>query len=236
MSQFNPEKAEIDPKSYVGFKPLPQDNEGRKEMADLLSQYGLLDNTPRSSKSLKNTQKQISLDMVPDHLKPVLLDMGLTDQNTRTGRKVRQQPIMKTLDKDIEAESTSQHVFSPEVKTVSEENMKKLQRLLEIMKKLEKLNGTVTEESVDEKDRTELKELILSLKQSQVNDDIVTLNKQNAPNPVEFELGSNRNEVKREEEEEEEFVTVTAVSLPDDTVTPSMKDLEESFGNYSVTH
>jgi len=205
-------------------------------MADLLSQYGLLDNTPRSSKSLKNTQKQISLDMVPDHLKPVLLDMGLTDQNTRTGRKVRQQPIMKTLDKDIEAESTSQHVFSPEVKTVSEENMKKLQRLLEIMKNLEKLNGTVTEESVDEKDRTELKELILSLKQSQVNDDIVTLNKQNAPNPVEFELGSNRNEVKREEEEEEEFVTVTAVSLPDDTVTPSMKDLEESFGNYSVTH
>lgn len=202
-------------------------------MADLLSQYGLLDN--RSSKSLKNTQKQISLDMVPDHLKPVLLDMGLTDQNTRTGRKVRQQPIMKTLDKDIEAESTSQHVFSPEVKTVSEENMKKLQRLLEIMKKLEKLNGTVTEESVDEKDRTELKELILSLKQSQVNDDIVTLNKQNAPNPVEFELGSNRNEVKREEEEEEEFVTVTAVSLPDDTVTPSIKDLEESFGNYSVT-
>lgn len=199
-------------------------------MADLLAQYGLLDNTPRTSKSLKNTQKQISLDMVPDHLKPVLLDMGLTDQ--RTGRKVRQQPIIKTLDKDIEAESTSQHVFSPEVQTVSEENMKKLQRLLEIMKKLENLNGTVTEESVNEKDREELKELIVSLKQSQGNDDVITLNKQNAPNPVEFELGSNRNEVKREEEEEEEeFVTVTAVSLPDDTVTPSIKDLEESFGN-----
>lgn len=53
ISEFNPETAKTDPKSYLGFKPLPTDSGSRREMEELLSQFGLLDKNTRSSKSLK---------------------------------------------------------------------------------------------------------------------------------------------------------------------------------------
>lgn len=67
----------------------------------------------------------------------------------RVGRKIREQPVLKISEKSSnpnEKNRTSvnkQHVFNPADpnKYVSEEEIKKLGRLLEIMKKLEKANG-----------------------------------------------------------------------------------------------
>lgn len=83
---------------------------------------------------------------------------------------------------------------------------------------------------MDQTDKTELKELISSLK-PQNPEDLVLLHDQKAPNPVEDDGGLSKNEIKREEDEvTEKVVTVTSESLPEETKTPSIKDLEDSFG------
>ncbi|KAL1505446.1 hypothetical protein ABEB36_005014 [Hypothenemus hampei] len=226
---FNPETAIIDPNSYNGFKPLPEDRKTRLEMEQILSQFGLLNENSRQSKGanlnkehrIKTnvTADQISLEAIPDHLKPLLHDMGFS---LRTSRKIRQQPKNEN-----DLNSSQEHVFNP-AKIVSEEELKKLEKLLEVMKRLEKLNGTVTEDTMDNSDKTTLKELLSSLNQMNV----VPLNDQEAPNPVEFDEGLNKTEVKRQKNEE----TVTAtVILSEETKTPSLKDLEDSFGGPTET-
>lgn len=87
--------------------------------------------------------EQISIDAVPDDLKPILLDMGFG--STRGGRKVREQPSTKTLsksdtDESLPKSSTNHQEFGP-IQIMPMGEVQKLGRLLEIMRKLEKLNG-----------------------------------------------------------------------------------------------
>ncbi|XP_066257381.1 uncharacterized protein [Euwallacea similis] len=236
-SVFNPERAETDPKSYNGFKPLPRDKQSRKEMEALLEGFGLIDK--RISKSLRENQTKeeiISLDIVPDDLKPVLIDMGFEDASSRKARKIRQQSLTKTQENTSE---DPRHIFNPQ-NTVKLNDIAKLQKLLLIMRKLETQNGTVTEESMDQGDKNELKFLLSSLKEEQQK--LVTLEEQEAPNPnIESVESLEKNEAKRQKEENkenvtEEIVTVTAQSLPEGTdVTASIKDLEASFGGKTET-
>ncbi|XP_066154166.1 uncharacterized protein [Euwallacea fornicatus] len=235
-SVFNPERAETDPKSYKGFKPLPQDKQSRKEMEALLEEFGLIDK--RTGKYLRKNQtekKIISLDIVPNDFKPVLIDMGFEDAS-RKARKIRQQPLTKTQEKITEDQ---QHVFNPQ-HSVKLDEIAKLHKLLLIMRKLETQNGTVTEGSMDQSDKDELKFLLNSLKEERQK--LVTLEEQEAPNPnVESAESLMKNEVKRQKEDNkenvtEEIVTVTAQSLPEGTdVTASIKDLEASFGGSTET-
>ncbi|ERL94415.1 hypothetical protein D910_11693 [Dendroctonus ponderosae] len=257
IPEFNPDTAKIDPKSYLGFKPLPADTGSRREMEELLSQFGLLDKNTRSSKSLKkeiprsneiadassnssnpNIQiEQISIDAVPDDLKPILQNMGFG--STRGGRKVREQPATETLSKSVDDEnipksSKNHQEFGP-IRIMPNGEVQKLGRLLEIMRKLEKLNGSITEDDMDQTDKRELKELISSLK-PQNPEDLILLHDQKAPNPVEDDRGLSKNDIKRAEDEvTEQVVTVTSESLPEETKTASIKDLEDSFGGSTDT-
>ncbi|KAH1021010.1 hypothetical protein HUJ04_010586 [Dendroctonus ponderosae] len=257
IPEFNPETAKIDPKSYMGFKPLPADTGSRREMEELLSQFGLLDKNTRSSKSLKkeiprsneiadassnssnpNIQiEQISIDAVPDDLKPILQNMGFG--STRGGRKVREQPATETLSKSVDDEnipksSKNHQEFGP-IRIMPNGEVQKLGRLLEIMRKLEKLNGSITEDDMDQTDKREFKELISSLK-PQNPEDLILLHDQKAPNPVEDDRGLSKNDIKRAEDEvTEQVVTVTSESLPEETKTASIKDLEDSFGGSTDT-
>lgn len=91
-------------------------------------------------------------------------------------------------------------------------------------------SGTITEENIDEIEKEELTDLIRSLNEAQ-DEKTVPLNEQDAPNPLENDFGLGKNEVKRQESTTTEKVeTVTAESLPEETKTPSLKDLEDSFG------
>ncbi|CAG9762913.1 unnamed protein product [Ceutorhynchus assimilis] len=204
-SQFSPEKAETNPESYIGFKPLPEDNIGRKDMEELLTQFGLLDHNERNGRTLKTAEslklEQISLEAVPDDLKSVLHDMGF--EPTRVERKIRD------LKEPIKA---SKHIFKPD-KVVPDEELQKLARLMEIMKKLELKKGNITEEDLKQINKEDLKDLVASLKQH------------NGPNPIEDDLGLEKNAFKRQE-------TTTQTM---ETITPSMKDLEDSFGGSSET-
>lgn len=122
-----------------------------------------------------------------------------------------------------------QHVFNPEdTEVTSEEEMKKIQKLLDFVKKLEKLNGTVTEDDLANIGKDNLREFITTINEY---NKITPLDQQDAPNPLNFETGLDKNEIKRQQNTstpspESETGEVTAVSESG----PNIKDLEESFG------
>ncbi|XP_050307961.1 uncharacterized protein LOC126744545 [Anthonomus grandis grandis] len=245
IPDFNPEKAEIHPESYVGFKPLPEDSESSKNMEEFLAQFGLISN--RDGKSLKKGKsllpnvdpknvkiEQISLDTVPDDLKPLLQEMGF---GVRGSRKIREQPSGNSAEASSDEKTPGfGGKVDPGEEYVPEEDVKKLGRLVEILKKLEQINGTITEDDMAQADKQELKELITSLNRAaQEEKNPVPLSEQLGPNPHEFDFGLKKNEIKRQEgaagtTTEETVETVTAESLPEETKTPSIKDLEDSFG------
>ncbi|XP_076255708.1 uncharacterized protein LOC143193396 [Rhynchophorus ferrugineus] len=243
-ASFNPEKAEIRPEAYVGFKPLPEDTQSRKEMESLLAQFGLLEKKPKKTSRtgreylIRNTKSDlqlddINLDIVPDDLKPVLHEMGFVS-GSRAGRKIREKPhgnnTAEYQSKDALAKQ--QHVFSPmNSEYVSDEEVQKLGKLLDIVKTLAEKNGTITEEDMKKVNPKELNELIASL--NIPTDEMVPLNQQIAPNPIEYDFGLNKNEIKRQEVSTEASTTTT--STIEESRTPSIKDLEDSFGGQSET-
>lgn len=144
--------------------------------------------------------------------------------NIFLGKMVRAEALTKTHDK--------QHVFSPdESQLTTEEEMQKVQKLLDFVKKLEKLNGTVTEDDLEKIGKDDLKDFITTL-----NDynKITPLNEQNAPNPIQFDSGLTKNEVKRQEDSSttttESSTEITTEMLTGEEKGPNIKDLEESFG------
>ncbi|KAG5895617.1 hypothetical protein JTB14_017726 [Gonioctena quinquepunctata] len=231
---FNPEKAEVKPESYVGFKPLPEDNGTRDEMEELLARFGL-GRKSRKEKALSKgdteeeeptkhgvQQKQIwekqelNLDMVPEEYLGVLEDIGLSD---RKGKMIRTASLIKTQEK--------QHVFNPtDNQYATQEELDKLNNLMAIIKQLESLNRTVTEEDLTAIDKQNLKDLVHSLGASK---EMVSLDEQNAPDPLKYDYGLSKNEVKRQEN------TTTTESGTTEEATPSIKDLEDSFGGLSDT-
>nr|XP_023013167.1 uncharacterized protein LOC111503165 [Leptinotarsa decemlineata] len=232
---FNPVKAEIKPESYIGFKPLPEHSESRDEMEELLARFGLGRST-RDQKALhENTKKdesfpnetdndtafsqdKLNLEVVPEEYQGVLEDIGLSD---RKGKMIRTAPLVKTQEK--------QHVFNPtDNKYATQEELDKLNNLMTIIKQLENLNRTVTDEDLNEIDKENLKKLVESFSQ---NKHVVPLNEQNAPDPLKYDYGLSKNEVKRQED----TTSTNEPSTSEETVTPNIKDLEDSFGGMSDT-
>lgn len=127
-----------------------------------------------------------------------------------------------------------QHVFSPEESQfTTEEEMQKVQKLLDFVKKLEKLNGSVTEEDLKQVGKDDLKEFIATLKEY---NKFTPLDEQLAPNPLHYEDGVEKNEVKRQETTiasslgTEEPTTKAMELLTGEGTGPSIMDLEDSFG------
>ncbi|KAJ8986076.1 hypothetical protein NQ317_003370 [Molorchus minor] len=231
---FNPVIAEVKPEYYSNFKPLPDDDTSRNEMKELLARFGLGRSTRKRKSLPKDEGERISLDVVPDQYKGVLEDIGLGD---REGKIITAEAL-KTGDKE--------HVFSPtESEYASDEELYKLNKLLDFVKKLENLNRTVTDEDIKEMDVKNIKELLANLNKEK----IVTLDEQNAPNPVHFDEGLDRNEVKRQsttttsspKTDVEEIKPIVELNVdaddakietiaPLESATPDLKGLEESFG------
>lgn len=206
-------------------------------MEELLASFGL-GRSARKEKSLKKPPKVddtvLSLEAVPDEYKGLLNELGL-----RQGKKIRSDSNSKNLNKDT---VEKQHVFNPtDSQYATEEELEKLGKLIEMIKELEKLNRTITEEDLKKIDLVTLKELVSNLKP-----ELVPLNeKNNGPNPLLFDFGLSKNEVKRQGNATTTTTTTTTTIQPLEIVTtssttieesrnPSIKDLEDSFGGSST--
>lgn len=197
-----PETAEVKPDSYVGFKPLPDDAPSRDDMASFLATFGL----GRSSRHQKtNTtakpDHQLNFDMIPDQYKSVLTDIGLVHREVK---KLREE------DKNKPAVTGNDNDYA------TEEELRKLNKLLEAVKLLEKLNGTEADEELKNVDVEGLKELVGSLN----TEKMIPLDEQGAPDPLKYDYGLSKNEVKRQQ------------FTPEDTK-QKLADLEASFGGSS---
>lgn len=224
LNQHHEEKyisdnAEVKPESYVGFKPLPDDGPSREGMDELLASFGLGRSARQQKSAIHNANKQQPqpFDIVPDSLKSVLDDLGLNRHGKKIGLSGQGNSLPSKTTKD---EKKQQHVFKPnnEQAITSNEDLDKLTKLIDMIKQLDKLNRTVTDEDLKKIDMNNLKKLIGSLNNS--TDNFVTLDEIRAPDPVGFDQGIQKNEVKRQE-------TTTTTEEPRN---PSLSDLEASFG------
>lgn len=196
-----PQSPEVNPDSYVGFKPLPDDSPSRDDMASLLASFGLGRNSRKQKPSTNvESEKKLNFDVVPDEYKSVLSDIGLVQ---REAKKIR------------EEDKNKNSVAEKDDKYVSEDELRKLNKLLEAIKLLEKLNGTATEEELKAIDVNGLKELVGSLN----SEKMVPLDEQGAPDPLKYDYGLSKNEVKRQQ------------STQGDK--EKLADLEASFGGSS---
>ena len=248
--KYFPEKAEVKPESYIGFKPLPDHGPSRDDMDALLASFGL-GRSARQEKALKvidnDKEETYNFDMIPEHLKSVISDLGI-EHVKRESKEIRTPTVEKTVEK--------QHVFSPDTQYATEEELKKLEKLISMVKQLEKMNGTVSEEDLHKIDLEGLKELVASLNgynetfnldESDTSPQptafdvgtLVTLDqKENFPDPTAFDVGLVKNEVKRQESSTSTTSTptvTTIVTAVSEAETPSLKDLEESFGGPTET-
>lgn len=206
-----PERVEIDPEAYVGFKPLPDTAPTSDDMEAFLASFGL-GRSARKQKSASPSEPAedgYNLDMIPESLRGVISDIGLKQKQDR---RLRSDDVQKVIDK---------HVFNPEeTNAATEDELKKLNKLLDVIRQLEKQqNGTSSMEDMKQADIDNIKELVNSLN----NDKFVPLDEQSAPNPLNFDYGVSKNEVKRQENS----------SAPEEASkqeSPSISDLEASFG------
>lgn len=231
----------INPVAFTQFKPLPDSAPSREDMKDFLAGYGLTGNSgsQRFAKKLKeeNTTKDqpqksepltdvsnIDLSFVPESMQAVLADIGLINKTS-----------FKTVinEDQIQDEAKQEtHVFNPEQTYVSENEIQRLSQLLDTIKKLEKMNRTATPEDLQDLDLENVKELTKILKQESSliekhpESFSLTLDQQNfGPNPLDFDLSPDKNEVKRQQSS-----TTTST-----TEAPSLTALEESFGGNTGT-
>lgn len=133
---------------------------------------------------------------------------------------IRTEALIKTQEK--------QHIFSPEeTQFASQDEMHKVQKLIDFVKKLEKLNGSVTEEDLRQVGKDDLKDFIATLKEY---NKITPLDEQAAPNPIQFDDGIDKNEIKRQENATTTTTTTTESTAIMQEEGPNIKDLEDSFG------
>lgn len=204
---LEPEVPEVNSDSYAGFKPMPDNAPSRDDMEALLASFGL-GRSARIQKTSTPTPEGdgFNLDMIPESFKGVVEDIGLKGKQSR---RLRTSTVQKVQDK---------HVFNPEENAyASEDELKKLNKLLDMIKLLEKLNSTDSVEEMKGIDIESLKELVGSLN----NDKFVSLDEQGAPDPLNYDTGLIKNEVKRQE-------STTAKAATEEK--PSVADLEDSFG------
>lgn len=204
---LEPEVPEVSSDSYAGFKPMPDNAPSRDDMEALLASFGLGRNARKQKTSTPAPNGDgYNLDMIPESFKGVVENIGLKEKQSR---KLRTSTVQKVQDK---------HVFNPEETAyASEDELKKLNKLLDMIKLLEKLNSTDSVEEMKGIDMESLKELVGSLN----NDKFVALDEQGAPDPLNYDNGLIKNEVKRQE-------STTPKAATEDK--PSVADLEDSFG------
>ncbi|KAK9709798.1 hypothetical protein QE152_g26415 [Popillia japonica] len=236
------QNADINPESYLTFKPLPDSVPSRSEMEEFLARFGLGRSAFRSQKSIAmNTQsketacyerfrlydkfgkdpvsKSFNIDVVPDNMKHVMKDLGFTTN-------------LEKIQSLNQISHQSKHIFNPSVQTASEQELEKLSKLLDMIKDLEKYNGNMTEENMKNIDVKALRELIGDFNGNK----FVPLNEQDAPNPLSEEILDlqSKNGIKRQENSTTTSTTtpipITTEVLAEKTDSPSLIDLEASFG------
>lgn len=221
------QNADINPESYLTFKPLPDSVPSRSEMEEFLARFGLGRSAFRSQKSIAmNTQSKetgkdaiFNIDVVPDNMKHVMKDLGFTTN-------------LEKIQSLNQISHQSKHIFNPSVQTASEQELEKLSKLLDMIKDLEKYNGNMTEENMKNIDVKALRELIGDFNGNK----FVPLNEQDAPNPLSEEILDlqSKNGIKRQENSTTTSTTtpipITTEVLAEKTDSPSLIDLEASFG------
>ncbi|KAF5288823.1 hypothetical protein FQR65_LT11938 [Abscondita terminalis] len=233
--------AEVRPDSYVQFKPLPDIGEPSEEMEEFLGRFGLGKSAQNNRKQKQyvqdpndvlNEAPEIEFQMLPDSLREMVKDMGFSN---REGKKMREEEIINAVsnDKNVKTENGNkpkkQHIFNPmETPYASQEEIDKLNQLMDIIKQLEKLNGTANDDDLNTIDLNHIHDLVSSLNKNNPE----SLDKQKgAPNPINFDLGLIKNEIKRQENSTTSTPEpTTTVTTLEETQTPNLKDLEDSFG------
>ncbi|KAI4462804.1 hypothetical protein MML48_4g00021029 [Holotrichia oblita] len=222
------QNADINPESYLTFKPLPDSVPSRSEMEEFLARFGLGRSTFRSQKSIAtNTQSKetgkdaiINFDVVPDNMKHIIKDLGFSTN-------------LEKIQSLNQISHQSKHVFNPSVQTANEQELEKLSKLLDMIKELEKYNGNMTEENLKNIDVNTLRELIGDFNGNK----FVPLNEQDAPNPLSEGIlnSESKNGVKRQENSTTTSTTTpipTTIELATEkTDSPSLIDLEASFAD-----
>lgn len=223
-AQVIPEEVHISPQVYTQFKPLPDSAPTRKDMEEFLAGYGLTGSSQRSAKDMKPVEMptqlsdvpKFNMEMIPESMHDVLEDIGLSK------KKARKLPV-----EELHKTNKKTHVFNPENTYVSEDEIKRLNQLLETIKQLEKMNRTATPEDLKNLDIENIKELTNILKQ----DAGIPLDQQNfGPNPLDFDSSIEKNEVKRQQST---TTTEKSVSSTEESKNANLAALEESFGGPS---
>lgn len=85
VENYNPQLPETKPDAYVGFKPLPDDDNSRDDMRELLARFGL-GRDARKQKALpkkeaveyqgSGSEHILSFDMIPEEYKDTIEDIG----------------------------------------------------------------------------------------------------------------------------------------------------------------
>lgn len=203
------ETAEITRDSYVSFKPLPANAPTRQEMDQFLAEFGLIGSNRDAKAIITNNKKnknQLNFDAVPETHKHILKDVGF-----------------KTEEVDTKNEN---NVFKlNKQQNVNPEELDRLEKLLDMIKQLEKLNGNMTEENLKKVDMKQLNELVNTFNKPD------SLDLKKAPNPINYDSGLTKNEVKRQQS----TTTTSTTTTTEAPRNPSLADLEASFGGISET-
>ncbi|XP_018333741.1 uncharacterized protein LOC108742890 [Agrilus planipennis] len=245
---MEPEKPNVEPESFIQFKPLPDSAPTREDMATFLEGFGFEARDSKHNKEGKGNQKkedlaprEIEIDIFPDEVKGIITDLGLTD---RKSKKIDLEGIEKYEKKS----SSAQNKYDREL-----EELNKLKELIDFIKKIDTMNDT---ELIQEADLKKVKDLVTSLNQNDnpaqpnankiIDVSKITVKRQankTVTEPVAKEEESVSTNLKTAEDdsssssdeslskgsssEEETPTTTTAAS------TPNLKDLEDSFGGTS---
>ncbi|KAK4887111.1 hypothetical protein RN001_003382 [Aquatica leii] len=233
--------AEVRPDSYVQFKPLPDIGQPSEEMEEFLGRFGLGKSSKNNRKyrqyvqdpkNILNEAPEVEFEMLPDSLKDTIKEMGFTN---RDGKKVSKEETLNVLNKpnDKLSKSKKQHVFNPmQTNYATQDDIDKLNQLMDIIKQLEYLNST-KDEDLNGFNIDHINELVSSLNKTNFG----TLDKQmGGPNPLHFDKGLTKNEIKRQENSTNS--TAAPTSAPETTPattsteseTSNIRDLEDSFG------
>ncbi|KAF5302873.1 hypothetical protein FQA39_LY02053 [Lamprigera yunnana] len=220
--------AEVNPNSYVQFKPLPDIGETSEEMQEFLGRFGLgksASNNRSPKHYIPDPQKvldeapEVEFEMFPASMRDIIKNMGFI---ARDGKEVRHSSAGYNSLDGIQ-KNKKQHVFNP-VKTSysTQDEIDKLNQLMDIIRQLEKLNGTAGE-NLNTVDVDHINNIVDSLDQQK-----------GAPDPVNFDSDVNKNKIKRQENtttgSPTTVITVTPATTTQEARTPNIRDLEESFG------
>ncbi|XP_055544272.1 mucin-2 isoform X2 [Wyeomyia smithii] len=191
-------KPDIRPDDFVAFKPLPDDVpllDG--ELDQLLKSFGLLDNSDRKKKSMKEETtaspaitKSTAMEIVPmidrdlvPQMGPILETLGIqTMKQERSGRKFE-------TDKNsngVEVKSSRLTTTKSSKKKIDNEDYRKLEQLWETIRELEKLNTNLTDDSLDS----------LNLRNFNLSESLLA----QGPNPLESFKPTRKNDIKKRQQ------------------------------------